>query len=192
MIGKNIQLHTSKIRSCFSKDQGNRKELKMLEKAENEILTLRKVLPSDLDAVARYRAEFLEKGGSMDGCSNLRRYTCPEHWVPDTQYISVRRSDGRLIGMLDIRKELNEDLLNFYGNVGYSIRHSERRKGYAAMQLKLAKEICRNMGMKKILISCYKENPASAKIILRSGGVLENEVVDQRNGKILQRYWITL
>lgn len=106
--------------------------------------------------------------------------------------ISVRRSDNKLIGMLDIRKELNEDLLNFYGNIGYSIRHSERRKGYAAMQLKLAKEICRNMGMKKILISCYKENPASAKIILRSGGVLENEVVDQRNGKILQRYWITL
>ena len=181
----------------------------MLEKAENEILTRRKVLPSDLDAVARYRAEFLEKGGSMDGCSNLRRYddmnewydwiqkvehreTCPEHWVPDTQYISVRRSDNKLIGMLDIRKELNEDLLNFYGNIGYSIRHSERRKGYATMQLKLAKEICRNMGMKKILISCYKENPASAKIILRSGGVLENEVVDQRNGKILQRYWITL
>lgn len=181
----------------------------MLEKAENEILTLRKVLPSDLNAVARYRAEFLEKGGSMDGCSNLRRYddmnewydwiqkvehreTCPEHWVPDTQYISVRRSDNKLIGMLDIRKELNEDLLNFYGNIGYSIRHSERRKGYATMQLKLAKEICRNMGMKKILISCYKENLASAKIILRSGGVLENEVVDQRNGKILQRYWITL
>lgn len=106
--------------------------------------------------------------------------------------ISARRSDNKLIGMLDIRKELNEDLLNFYGNIGYSIRHSERRKGYATMQLKLAKEICRNMGMKKILISCYKENPASAKIILRSGGVLENEVVDQRNGKILQRYWITL
>ena len=52
----------------------------MLEKAENEILTLRKVLPSDLDAVARYRAEFLEKGGSMDGCSNLRRYDDMNEW----------------------------------------------------------------------------------------------------------------
>ena len=42
------------------------------------------------------------------------------------------------------------------------------------------------------MISCNKENLASAKTILRNGGVLENEVVDQRNGEVLQRYWITL
>ncbi|HIX76862.1 MAG TPA: hypothetical protein H9734_04605 [Candidatus Fusicatenibacter merdavium] len=60
------------------------------------------------------------------------------------------------------------------------------------MQLKLAKVICRNMGMQKLLISCHKDNPASARIIRSNGGVLENEVTDERNGKILQRYWITL
>ena len=55
--------------------------------------------------------------------------------------------------MLDIRHELNEARLNLFGNIGYSIRASERRKGYATMQLALAKEICQRMGMEKILVS---------------------------------------
>ena len=181
----------------------------ILEKAESEILILRKVLPSDLDAVQEYRAEFLANGDSMDGCSNLRRFenmvdwynwickaehreTCPANWVPDTQYLCVRRSDERLIGMLDIRHELNEACLNLYGNIGYSIRPSERRKGYATIQLALAKQICNSMGMERILVSCHKENTASAKTIQHNGGILENEVLDDRNGEILQRYWITL
>lgn len=183
--------------------------MSMLEKVETEVLTLRKVLPSDLDAIAEYRAEFLEMGGSMDGCSNLRRYenmmewydwiqkaerreTCPPNWVPDTQFVTVRHSDGKIVGMLDIRHELNEACRNLFGNIGYSVRHSERGKGYATIQLGLAKMVCKSMDMEKILISCHKENLASAKTILRNGGVLENEVVDQRNGEVLQRYWITL
>ena len=181
----------------------------MLEKAESEILTLRKVLPSDLEAIREYRAEFLENGGSMDGTSNLRRFedmdqwydwiqkaehweTCPPNWVPDTQFISVRNSDGRIVGMLDIRHTMNEDIERLYGHIGYSVRPSERRKGYAVIQLGLAKEICRNLGMTQILVSCYRDNPASAKTILRNGGVLENEVIDERSGSVTQRYWIPL
>ena len=181
----------------------------MRDFVESETLILRKVQPSDFSAAAQYRAEFLENGDSMDGCSNLRRFenmadwydwicksehreTCPEGWVPDTQFLSIRKSDGKLVGMLDIRHEMNEDIRNLFGSIGYSVRKSERGKGYATQQLALAKEVCRSMGMEKILISCHKENTASAKTILRNGGVLENEVVDHRNGQVLQRYWITL
>ena len=181
----------------------------MIEIVESDILTLRKVLPSDLDAIREYREEFLAHGDSMDGCSNLRRFeqmedwydwirkaehpdTCPPNWVPDTQYISVRNSDGRIIGMLDIRHTLNGACLNLFGNIGYSIRASERGKGYSIQQLRLALVICKSMGMSKILISCHKENIPSAKTILRNGGILENEVIDHRNGEVLQRYWIAL
>lgn len=181
----------------------------MIECIESDILTLRKVKISDLEAAADYRAEFLASGDSMDGCSHLRKYenmagwydwickaeqreTCPPNWVPDSQYISVRKSDGRLVGMLDIRHELNEACLNLFGNIGYSIRPSERCRGYATIQLTLAKEICKEMGMEKILISCHKENTASARTIIKNGGILENEVVDHRNGEVLQRYWISL
>lgn len=181
----------------------------MIDCIESETLILRKVTPADLPAAKEYRAEFLVHGDSMDGCSNLRRFedmndwydwickaehreTCPPTWMPDSQYISLRKSDGRLIGMLDIRHELNDMCLKFFGNIGYSIRPSERRKGYANQQLSLAKQICKDMGMAQILISCHKENTASAKAIQSNGGILENEVVDERNGEILQRYWITL
>ena len=181
----------------------------MMKAPESSRLTLRKVSPPDLDAVREYRAEFLTSGDSMDGCSNLRRFedmnqwydwicraerpeTCPPHWVPDTQYLGVRKSDGRIVGMLDIRHELNDACLQFFGNIGYSVRPSERRKGYAAEQLSLAMEICREMGMDRILVTCYRDNLASAKTILRNGGCLENEVTDGRSGRVLQRYWIVL
>lgn len=181
----------------------------MTDRVESERLILRKVLPSDLPAATQYRADFLASGDTMDGCSNLRRFedmadwydwickaenpdTCPPHWVPDTQFISVRKSDGRLIGMLDIRHELNEMCLKLFGSIGYSIRPGERCKGYATEQLALAKEICRSMGMDRILVTCHKGNTASAKTITRNGGVLENEAVDERNGEVLLRYWIDL
>lgn len=181
----------------------------MLECAENEILKLRKVHPSDLEAIGDYRREFLQSGDSMDGCSNLRRFenmrdwydwikkaekreTCPVNWVPDSQFLCVRKTDGRIVGMLDIRHVLNEACLNLFGNIGYSIRKSERRKGYASQQLSLAKIICQSMGMDRILISCHKGNLASAKVIVSNGGIMENEVMDERNGEILQRYWIEL
>lgn len=180
-----------------------------MNQVKNDILTLRKVLPSDLDDVREYRSEFLANEDSMDGCSNLRRFedpadwyrwicnaerkeTCSPNWVPDTQYISIRNSDGKLIGMLDIRHERNEVIWNYYGDIGYSIRASERRKGYAKLQLALAKDICRSMGMEKILITCVKNNIASAKTIQHCGGILENEVIDPRDNETLQRYWITL
>lgn len=177
--------------------------------AESQRIILRKVHPSDLPAAQAYRAAFLASGDTMDGCSNLRRFenindwydwickaehwdTCPPKWIPDTQFISIRKSDGKLIGMLDIRHELNEMCLKLFGGIGYSIHPDERGKGYASEQLSLAKEICRSMGMNKILVTCHKDNLASAKTIQKNGGILENEVVDERNGEVLQRYWITL
>lgn len=181
----------------------------MLTVTQNERLILRKVLPSDLEAVREYRQEFLDHGSSMDGCSNLRRFenmddwydwiqkmehqeTCAEGWVPDTQFLSIRPEDGRLIGMLDIRHELNQILLELFGGIGYSIRPSERGNGYATEQLSLALKICASMGMDRVLITCHRENTASARTIVKNGGIFENEVVDHRNGEILQRYWIRL
>ena len=67
---------------------------------------------------------------------------------------------------------------------------SERRKGYATQMLGLALEECRKIGIKKVLMVCDKDNIGSAKSIIRNGGILENEVIE--NGKIKQRYWIDL
>ena len=92
--------------------------------------------------------------------------------------------------MIDIRHSLNEHLFNFGGHIGYSVRKSERRKGYATRMLALALEECRRLGILRVLVTCDSENIASERTILINGGVLENTVPE--DGRFTRRYWITL
>jgi len=58
--------------------------------------------------------------------------------------------------------------------------------------LHLALKECKRLNLDTVLLGCYKDNAASARTILKNGGILENEVSDPRTGKIIRRYWITL
>lgn len=53
--------------------------------------------------------------------------------------------------------------------------------------LKLALYRCKEKGMKKVLITCNKNNIGSSKTMIKNGGILENEVLE--NGELIQRYW---
>ena len=107
--------------------------------------------------------------------------------VPDelvhstTRWIAV---DGRLVGFMSIRHVLNEFLRELGGHIGYAIRPSERRQGYATAATALALAECRRLGIDPVLITCDDTNLASATVIERNGGVLE----DVRGGK--RRYWV--
>ena len=71
------------------------------------------------------------------------------------------------------------------------VRPSERRKGYATRMLASGLKYCKEqIGLDKVMISCYKSNEASRKTILNAGGVLEKEY--KRDGEIVQIYWIKL
>lgn len=118
-------------------------------------------------------------------------------WVQSDTFILVRKNDNRVVGIINLRYYLNEFLYNYGGNIGYNVRPSERRKGYNLYQLKRVLEICKKRGMDKVLITCDKENIASSKSIIKCGGILDNEIIDNDGsviGKnhILQRYWINL
>lgn len=154
--------------------------------------------------VMSYKAEFIENGDSMDGTAglankdfdvwlkDLRDNSCEdtvhEGLVPATTFLVYDKTT--LVGMIDIRHRLNEHLKNFGGHIGYSVRKSQRRKGYATQMLKNALEHCRRIGIEKCLVTCNKNNIGSAKTIIKNGGVLENEVAE--NGNLVQRYWIQL
>lgn len=116
----------------------------------------------------------------------------PEGRVAANTYFLVRISDNKIIGMINIRHKLNEVLLKEGGHIGYSVRPTEREKGYGTVMLKLGLERCRELKLDKVLITCDKINIASAKIIQRNNGILENEIFSETYGEIIQRCWINL
>ncbi len=159
--------------------------------------------------IQAYRQEFLDFGGSMDGCGPLRRCDRTEDWlaqvealkrpettppgmVPSTQYIYIRESDGKMVGVIQIRHYFNDFLEKYGGHIGYSVAPSERRKGYATQMLALVLPKCRKLGIKKLLISCIQGNEGSRKTILKNGGIYESTVYEEAHERYLERYWIDL
>ena len=114
-----------------------------------------------------------------------------EKFVPASTFFLLDEENDRLLGACNIRHYLNDSLLQHGGHIGDGIRPSERRKGYATAMIGLAKEECRKLGIKRILMTCDKTNIGSAKSIINNGGVLENEV-ENPDGTLEQRYWIEL
>ena len=116
--------------------------------------------------------------------------TPTEKRVPAETYFLIRESGNKIVGMISIRKVLNKALWNFGGNIGYSIRPSERRKGYNKINLFLGLCVCKNRGIEAVLISCEKRNIASAKSIRALGGKLLYEYMDEELGYEIQNYVI--
>lgn len=171
---------------------------------------LKLVLPDEslLAQVGDYKAEMLAAGSSMDGCGSLRRHTpeewidncrrlhheetCPPGWVPAIQYACVRETDGRLVGMIDLRLRFNAYLAEVGGHIGYSVRPDERRKGYAKRMLALALREAKRQGLQRVLITCLADNDASRRTIEANGGVFERLATEPESGEKLLRYWIAL
>ncbi len=144
-----------------------------------------KLIPLAMKGHANTFEEFL-----IEAYKNSKGIDLPDGIVPSDIYFLVDDNSKYLIGAIDIRHYLNEYLLKYGGNIGYGIRSSERKKGYATEMLHLALEECKNKGLSKVLITCFKSNVASANTIIKNGGILENEIAE--GGNIKQRYWIQL
>lgn len=170
------------------------------------------VRPTDLyeEQVMSYREEMLKNGDSFDGCAGLENVQTFSEWidferrlkelykeryVPSEVFLAVRKDDDVLVGIIDFRHPLSDFLFHFGGNIGYSVRPSERGKGYATEMLGLILIICREFGEERVLLTCDKDNEASRRTIISNHGILENEVEDTAGlGQcgIIQRYWISL
>ena len=159
-------------------------------------------------AVIEYRDEFLEAHETIHGSGGLDRLASFEEWlalcvdsedettvsagmVPATQYLAVRSSDGKVVGMISVRHRLNDYLKREGGHIGYSVRKSERRKGYASQMLGAALEACGGLGISRVLVTCDSDNLGSAGVIKANGGLYETQVERADGGK-LDRYWITV
>ena len=113
-----------------------------------------------------------------------------EGLVSDSTFFCFDEKRNLMVGAVNIRHDLNDYLLKYGGHIGDGIRPRERSKGYATEMIRLALEECRKLGLTRVLMTCDKNNIRSAKSIIRNGGILENEVLEE--GSIKQRYWIAL
>lgn len=125
---------------------------------------------------------------SVDAFS--RGQNLPRGWVASSSYWLVEGDE--YIGSTNVRHELTEWLERYGGHIGYAIRPTKRQQGYGKLICKLALEEARNLGLKRVLITCDADNLGSRKIIESNGGVFENEVVQPDRDVPKRRYWFDL
>lgn len=101
--------------------------------------------------------------------ANAKAETVDSDWVLTDTFLAVRASDERIVGIADLRYQLN-DFLKDFGNCGYSVRPSERRKGYASEILRQICAAAREHGLRQLQLSVEKDNTASIKTIEKNGG----------------------
>lgn len=86
-----------------------------------------------------------------------------EIWGKSLLYLCI--DEGKLICLLNIRYGLPKYLAEKYGHIGYGVRSSERKKGYATTMLRYALSVCKEKGMIQIILGCYKDNLVSVASI---------------------------
>jgi predicted acetyltransferase len=178
---------------------------------KNPIEIIKLVVPSKehKNAAIAYRQEHFDFGEDIINGSALfdkidsyeewllyikkisNKETVQPDWVVSSVFFGIRESDNKIIGIIDIRHYLNDLLSKYYGHIGYSVRPSERQKGYATQILSLAIDYCKNLKLKRIMLGCYSDNIASIKTITKCKGILERDFL-YLDGKPMSVFWVEL
>lgn len=160
--------------------------------------------------IAAYRQEMLDADSSFDGCFSMKRMPDVQEYVDyclgwanpsrpadkhgawGTVLLTIRKSDGRMVGCMQVHNVLSERMAKYTGHVGYSVRPSERRKGYGKRMLAKACDYLKSFGFKEAYVSCLPENIGSKKIILANGAEYVDTVYLEEEQVNLERYRIGL
>ncbi|MBN2794300.1 MAG: GNAT family N-acetyltransferase [Clostridia bacterium] len=153
------------------------------------------VKPSEVspEQINEYIKSFLEKGENhINGTSGLLRYDDLSEWldmiskkeidtindeITASTYFTLRKSDQKIIGSIQLRHHLDDELKEHGGHIGYGISPLERNKGYGKEQLRLVLEKASERKIPKVLITCRKDNQASKRTAISCGGVFLKETI---------------
>lgn len=163
------------------------------------------------DEIIDYINEFIEYKSDINGMEALARilygYTFEEslNMCLNMQYeeyakihgrcqyktfLLIRKNDNKIIGTINIRWNLSEEMKKFAGNIGYGIRPTERRKGYNKINLYLGLIEAKKVGLDRVMLDCETKNLASSKTMEALGGKLERTEIDPDDGILTSVYWI--
>lgn len=157
--------------------------------------------------IQEYKSVFIERQEMIHGSSDLDKFQDIDKWidqarrnesrktvqfgyVPALTFMAILEKEDKVVGLINIRLELNDYLKQFGGHIGYSVHPLHRRHGYAKAMLRQALMICKDEGLEKVLITADDDNIGSYKTIEASGGVLEDKI--KQNNQWIRRYWIDL
>lgn len=161
------------------------------------------------EKILEYRSEFPAKRmrvtydpSRIPGMDYLEKYDNVLEWLQFcedmsdkmTWYMAVREGDGKIVGFIVFRHKLeyDDDDIEFASNFGYSVRPSERGKGYAKEQLKLGLQKAKELGLNKVRIVCRDINVGSNKTILANGGVYVDMIHGEESRMNINRYDIQI
>ena len=115
----------------------------------------------------------------------------PAGIVPSTAFFLMQ--GNRILGHISIRHNIDSPFLAMYGgHIGYGVRPTARKKGFATKMLSLALAKCKELGLDEVLVTCKKDNIGSAKTIINNGGILRTEIFSPEENCIFQHYTISI
>ena len=129
---------------------------------------------STLEGFAAY-VQKIRRDADEEAPRPAERVACTTLW-----YVEGAEYFGRLA----IRHRLTDFLRDSGGHIGYDVRPTPRRRGYATAMLCEAQPVARALGPDQVLVTCDTDNVASRKVIEANGGRYE----DTRGTTL--RFWI--
>ena len=159
-----------------------------------------------LDEFNKYKSNINGSGGldkiydgysffdALDRClkTENEEYARSINKCPGKTFLLIRENDNKIVGTINLRWNLNEEMLKFGGHIGYGIRPLERKKGYNKINLYMALKETKKLGLKRVMIDCSINNIGSNKTIKALGGILERCEIDPYDNTETNVYWINV
>ena len=131
---------------------------------------------------------------ALERCLNMenREYAEKNGRCQGKTFLLIRKNDNKIVGTINVRWNLTEEMKQFGGNIGYGIRPTERRRGYNKINLYLGLIEAKKIGLDKVMLDCDVENLGSSKTMEALGGKLERTEIDPYDGILISVYWINV
>ena len=131
---------------------------------------------------------------ALDRCLNMENpeFAKKVDRCPGKTFLLIRENDNKIVGSINVRWDLNEEMLRFGGHIGYGVRPTERRKGYNKINFYLGLIEAKKIGLDKVMLDCDVNNLGSDNTLKAFDGKLERSEIDPSDGTLTNVYWFNV